>query len=109
MFQLITAFHCKLSFYTKCTAHAQALTRVGPKLVVFLHPFAESGRLISDSLSPEFRSWTILYVHADHFINDCAYGSISFIILDMSCECIFLCIYVAFVTEGHMVEWFYII
>ena len=42
-------------------------------------------------------------MHADHFINDCAYGSIGFIILDMSCE-LFLCIYIACVTEGHMVE-----
>ena len=32
-------------------------------------------------------------------INDCAYGSIGFIILDRSYECI-LCIFVAFVTEG---------
>ena len=42
------------------------------------------------SLSPEFRSLALLYVHADHFINDCAYGSIGFIILDMSCGCIFM-------------------
>ena len=40
-----------------------------------------------------------------HFIIDCAYGIIDFIVLDMSCECIFfLCIYVAFVTERHLVE-----
>ena len=45
----------------------------------------------------------LLYVHADHFINVCAYGSKGFIILDMSCE-IFLCIYVACVTEGQMVD-----
>ena len=45
-------------------------------------------------------------MHADHFINDCAYGSIGFIILDMSCELILLCIYVACVTEGHMAEKF---
>ena len=59
---------------------------VGPKLIAFLHLSAESGQLSSDSLSPEFRSLTLLFVHADHFINDCAYGSIGFIILDMSCE-----------------------
>ena len=47
--------------------------RVGPKLVVFLHPSAESGRLISDSLSPEFRTLVDLHVHDDHFINDCAF------------------------------------
>ena len=40
-------------------------------------------------MSPEFRSLALLYVHAAHFINDCAYGSIGFIFLDMSCECIF--------------------
>ena len=55
----------------------------------FLHPSAESGRLSSDSLSPEFRSLALLFVHADHFINNCAYGSIGFIILDMSCELFF--------------------
>ena len=55
----------------------------------FLHPSAESGRLNSDSLSPEFRSLALLFVHADHFINNCAYGSIGFIILDMSCELFF--------------------
>ena len=68
----------------------------------FLHSSAESGQMSSDSLSPEFRSLAHLYVHADYFINDCAYGSIGFIILDMSCECIFFCIYVAFDTEGHV-------
>ena len=100
MFQFNKPFHCKLPFYTKCTAQVWAQTRVEPKLVVFLHP---SGRLSSDSLSPEFRSLVLLYVHSDHFINDCAYCSIGFIILDISCECIF-CI----ATEGHMVEQFYI-
>ena len=89
-------------FYTKSTAQARAYDRVGPKLIVFLHPSAEPGRLSGDSLSPEFRSLAPLYVHADYFINDCAYGSIGFIILDMSCE-LFLCIYVACVTKGHMV------
>ena len=49
----------------------------------FLHSSGESGRLSSDSLSPEFRSLALLYLHADHFINDCAYGSMGFIILDM--------------------------
>ena len=87
-----TPFHCKLPFYTKCTARARAPARPGPKLVVFLHPSAESERLSSDSLSPEFRSLALLYVHADHFINDCAYGSIGFIILGISCEYIFFCI-----------------
>ena len=87
MFQFYTTFNCKLPFYTKCTAQTGAQARVGLKLIVFLHPSAESGRLISFSLSPEFRSLALLYVHADHFINDCAYSSISFIILDMSCEC----------------------
>ena len=53
-------------------------TSIGPKLVVFLHPSAESG---SDSLSPEFRSLALLSVHADHFINDCAYGSIGYAML----------------------------
>ena len=70
-------------------AQVWAKTRVGPKLV-FLHPSAESGQLSSVSMSPEFRSFALLYVHADHFINDCAYGSIGFIILDMSCECFFM-------------------
>ena len=42
-------------------------------------------------------------MHADHFTNDCAYGSVGFITLGMSCE-LFLCIFVACVTEGHMVE-----
>ena len=63
---------------------------VGPELIVFLHPSAESGRLSSDYLSPEFRSLALLYVHADHFINDCAYSSSDDIILDMSSECIFM-------------------
>ena len=89
-FSFYTPLNCKLPFYTKCTAQTRAQARVGHKLVVFLHPSAESGRLISDSLSPEFRSLTLLYVNADHFINDCAYSSISFVILNMSCECIFL-------------------
>ena len=40
-------------------------------------------------MSPDFRSLALLYVHADHFIKYCAYGSIGFIILAMSCECIF--------------------
>ena len=45
-------------------------------------------------------------MHADHFFNDCAYGSLVIIILDASYECIFIFSYlcVAFVTEGHMVE-----
>ena len=103
MFQFYTPVHCKLHLYTTCTAQAWAKARVGPKLIVFLHPSAELGRLSSDSLSPEFRSLALLYVHADHFINDCAYGSIGFIILDMSCECIFM--YICCVaTERHMVE-----
>ena len=72
MFQFYTPIRCKLHFYTKCTAQARAQARVGPKLVVFLHLVL-----------------ALLFVHADHFINDCAYGSIGFIILDMSCECIF--------------------
>ena len=88
MFQFYTPLNCKLPFYTKCTAKTRVHGRVGPKLVIFLHSSAESGRLSSDSLSPEFRSLAFLYVHADHFINNCAYGSIGFIILDMSCECI---------------------
>ena len=46
-------------------------------------------RLLSDFSSTEFRSLALLYVHADHFINDCAFGSIGFIILDMSCVYIF--------------------
>ena len=71
---LVVVSMCKDGKCTKSTAHA----RVGPKLVVFLH-----------SLSPEFRSLALLYVHADPFINDSAYGSISFIILDMSCELFF--------------------
>ena len=78
-----------MPFCTKFTAQARAQAMAGHKLVVFLHPSAESWRMSSDSLSPEFRSMTLLYVHADHFINDCAYGSIGFIILDMSGECIF--------------------
>ena len=76
-------------FYTKSTAQARTQATVGPKLVVFLYPSAESVRLSSDSLLPEFRSLALLYVHTDHFISDCAYGSIGFIILDMSCELIF--------------------
>ena len=48
---------------------------------------AESGRLSSESSEVRHSS----RMHADHFINDCAYGSIG-----LSC--------VAFVTEGHMVE-----
>ena len=63
---------------------------VGPELIVFLHPSAESGRLSNHYLLPEFRSLALLYVNADHFINDCAYGSIGYIILDMSSECIFM-------------------
>ena len=78
-FQFYTPFHYKLPFYTKSTAQARAQARVGPKLVVFLHPSAESGRLRSDSLSPEFRSFALLYVHADHFMNDCAYGSFRYV------------------------------
>ena len=69
--------------------------RVGPKLVVFLHPSAESGRLISDSLSPEFRTLALLHVHADHFINDCAFYH-----LDICHVNVFLCLSVAFVTEA---------
>ena len=43
-------------------------------------------------------------VHADHFNNDRTYSSkgLSFYIC-LICECTF-CIYVAFATEGHMVE-----
>ena len=67
--------------------------------MVFLHPYAESGRLSSYSLSHEFRRLALLYAHVDHFINDCAYGSIGFM---MPCDCIFY-VYM-FVTEGHMVE-----
>ena len=81
-----------------------AQARVGPKLTFFLHPSVESGRLSSDYLSPEFRSLALLYVHADHFINDCAYGNIVFIILDICLVNYFLCIYVACVTEGYMLE-----
>ena len=90
MFQFCTPFHCNLPF----TPNAQLM--LGPRLgldpnsLSFLHPSAESGRLSSDSLSPEFRSLALLYVRADHCINDCAYGGIGFIILDMSCECIFM-------------------
>ena len=69
MFQFYTPVHCKLPFYNLCTAKARAKGRVGPKLVVVLHPSIESGRLSSDSLSPEFRSLALFYVHADHFIN----------------------------------------
>ena len=90
-------------FYTKSTAQARPPPPPPPKkkkLVVFLHPSAESGRLSSDSLSPEFRSLALLYVHADHFINGCTYGRRIGL---MSCE-LSLCIYVACVTEGHMVE-----
>ena len=76
-------------FIPKAPAQARTQARVGHKLIAFLHTSAESGRLSSDSLSPEFRSLTLLYLHADHFINDCAYGSIGFIILDMSCGLIF--------------------
>ena len=82
MFQFYTPFHCKLPF----TPNAQLRlgpARVGPKLIAFLHPSVESGRLSSDYLSPEFRSLALLYLHADHFINDCAYGSLGFINLDM--------------------------
>ena len=85
-----------------CLFIPKAQLRVGPKLVVFLHSSAESVRLSSDSLSPEFRSFALLHVHADHFINDCAYGNKDFIIFNMSCD--FLCIYVTCVTEGNMVE-----
>ena len=35
---------------TGCTAQARAQARIAPKLVVFLHPSAESGRLSSDYL-----------------------------------------------------------
>ena len=45
-----------------------AFFRDGPKLVVFLHPSAESGRLGSDSLSPEFRSLALLYAHVDNYM-----------------------------------------
>ena len=102
MFQLYTPFHCKLPFYTKSTAQARDQARVRPNLIVFLNPSAESGRLSSDSLSPEFRSLALLNAHADHFIKDCAYGSIGFIIFVMWINS--LCIYVACVTDGHMVE-----
>ena len=91
-FKNFSFIRCKLPFYTKCTAQIEALAIVSPRLVVFLHPSAGSGRL-----SSEFRSLALLYVHINYFINDCAYGSIGFIILDMSRECIFF-IYVAFVT-----------
>ena len=82
--------HCKLSFYTKCTAQDPVQARDGPKPIIFLQPSAESGRLSSDSLSPGSRSLALLCVHADHFINGCANGSIGFIILDMACEYIFM-------------------
>ena len=88
-----------LPFYTKRTAQARAQARVGSKLVVFLHPTAESERLSSDSLLPEFRSLALLCVHANHFSNDCAYDS-----KGLSHVNYFLCIYVACVTESHMVE-----
>ena len=71
------------------TAQARAQARVGRKLFVFLRPSAESERLSSDSLLPDFRSLALLSVHADHFINEYAYGGIGFIILDMSRECVF--------------------
>ena len=81
-----------------CLFIPKAQLRLGPRLgldpnsLPFLHP------------SAEIRSLALLYVHADHFINDCAYGSIGFIILDMLCELNFSCMYVACVTEGHMIE-----
>ena len=46
-------------------------------------------------------------MHADQFINDCAYGSIGFIIYICHMNA-FLCIYVAFVTKGLMVISFFI-
>ena len=55
------SFNVVLILYVPAKARAQV--RVGPKLVVFLHPSAESVRLSSDSLSPEFRSLALLYVH----------------------------------------------
>ena len=48
-------------------------------------------------------AWQSSKMHADHFINDCGNVCKGFIIVYMSSECNF-CIYVAFVTEGHMVE-----
>ena len=55
-------------------------------------------------------AWHSSKMHADNFINDCAYGSIGLIILYMSCKYYFRCfyIYVGFVTEGHMVDKLYI-
>ena len=76
-----------LHFYTKSTAQARA-----PKLVVFLHPSAESGRLSSDSLSPEFRNLALLYVHADHFINDCIYDFFFIVtLIEGVCNCSLFC------------------
>ena len=80
-------FYSVRHFYTKCTAQARAQARVAPKLVVFLHSTAESGRLSSNSLSPELEAWHSSRMHADLFINDGAYGSIGLIILYMSCIC----------------------
>ena len=62
----------------RCLLTPNAQARVGPKLVVFLHQSADSGRLSSDSLLPEFRSLALLIVHAVNFINDCAFVSIVF-------------------------------
>ena len=46
-------------------------------------------------------AWHFSRMHADQFINDCAYGSIGCIIYICHMS-VFLRIYVAFVTEGHL-------
>ena len=107
-FKNVSVLYALPFVYTKCTArlgpklvllHTSAES--GPKFVVILHPSAESGRLSSNSLSPEFKSLALPYVHADNFINDCAYGSIGFIILDMSCEYIFMHAHITAKSTDH--------
>ena len=74
---------------------------------VFREVFRTSVKALKkvSSLEVVASSSLMLCMDADHFINGCAYGSIGFIILDMSCEFInFLCIYVTCVTKGQMVE-----
>ena len=62
MFQFYTSFAVSCFFKMHGSGSGQA--KVAPKLVVFLHPSIESG---------DSEAWHSSKMHADHFINDCAY------------------------------------